>query len=204
MIDAGARKTAHSTLAQAGVDNVRFRSATISLEEITGATWIRVHSLLDDPLPATGTISLPQETGACGGDHPVALCLRPGEWLLFSEKATPAEVLNGIAPGMDPGMTAVTNASDSLAVFRVAGNGAPWLLSKLSGLDFLASRQQGRHCAQTKMGHIRVIVHYHQSAGTSFAFDLVFDRSYAKYLWTLLTESAAHADELSQQYGDAR
>jgi sarcosine oxidase gamma subunit len=53
------------------------------------------------------------------------------------------------------------------------------------------------------MGHVAVVVHYHQAFTGPFVFDLVVDRSIAKYLWLLLLESADHAEELTNNYGDA-
>ena len=63
--------------------------------------------------------------------------------------------------------------SDGLAVFRLSGGGAPWLLGKLSGLDYQAGIKTGRHCARTRMGHISVLVHYRQVDDGTFGFDLV-------------------------------
>jgi sarcosine oxidase gamma subunit len=77
------------------------------------------------------------------------------------------------------------------------------LLGKLSGLDYLAGVKTGAHCARTRMGHIGVLVHYREFDEGTFGFDLILDRSYARYFWELLTESAAHADNLAIAYGDA-
>jgi sarcosine oxidase gamma subunit len=93
--------------------------------------------------------------------------------------------------------------SDGFAVFRLQGNGSPWLLCKLSGLDFLAGRAAGQHCARTKLGQVAVVIHYHQAENKAFVFDLLVDRSYARYLWELLAASAPHADELALTFGAA-
>jgi heterotetrameric sarcosine oxidase gamma subunit len=197
------RKHKAGTTGQASVESRRFSLNALRLEEVAGPALVRVHSLQKTPLPEKGPFRLPETTGHCRGGDPAVLCLRPGEWLLFSETAPAPELLNQLRPKVDPEQTAVLNASDGLAVFRISGTGAPWLLSKLSGLDFLAGKQHGPHCAQTKMGHIAVIVHYHQPSGGAFVFDLLLDRSFANYLWSLLTESADHATELAQNYGDS-
>jgi hypothetical protein len=51
------------------------------------------------------------------------------------------------------------------------------------------------------MGHIAVVVHYHEVDDGPFVFDLVFDRSLSEYLGDLLTASAPHADDLANAYG---
>ena len=178
----------------------KYVAETLDLQEISGLSLIRLHSL---PTTSPSGLDLPVQTGQCGGDDPVALCLRPGEWLLISGKTSAEDLLSQIRSGISEDQTVVSDQSDGLGVFRLSGLGAPWLLSKLSCLDFLAGKNHGEHCARTKMGHIAVIVHYHQPAGDKFVFDLVFDRSVARYFWLLLTESSAHADELTATFGDS-
>lgn len=192
-----------TALEQAGLASSPCTTATLKLEEIRGATLIRLHSLHADSTASHFPIELPQQTGACLGQDPAALCLRPGEWLLISKKTPVQESLRLLESQCDLEQTSAWDSSDGLAVFRLSGPGAPWLLSKLSCLDFLAGRTHGEHCARTRMGHVAVIVYYHQIRGEQFVFDLIFDRSIAKYLWLLLTESASHADELAEKYGDA-
>ncbi len=198
------RKPQQASLEQAGMESLSFSSATVKLEEIRGVSKVRLHSLLDQPLPDSQFHELSAKTGSSSGDDPAVLCLRPREWLLVSETIPAQRLQRQIADLVDSAQSSTLDTSDGLAVFRLAGPGAPWLLSKLSCLDFLAGRQSGRHCARTKMGHIAVIVHYHQPRGGPFVFDLLFDRSLAKYLWLLLTASADHADELTKTYGDAK
>ena len=202
MVNTAGRKNLPSTLQQAGVEDRRFRSDTLSLEELCGTSYVRVHSLKDSPLSATSAFKLPQEVGECGGDNPGILCLRPREWLFTSETRSAEETFQQLAAVTDPGETAVLIASDSFTTFRLAGSAAPWLLSKLSGLDFLAGNNGAPHCAQTKMGHVAVIVHCHQPDGSALVFDLILDRSIVKYLWSLLIESAEHARELANNDGD--
>jgi sarcosine oxidase gamma subunit len=126
---------------------------------------------------------------------------------LFSEQSDPESLLDRLRPAIDPAQTSLLNNSDGLATFRLSGQGAPWLLSKLSGLDYLAGSSgdvaERQHCARTRMAHAAVVVHYHQPGNedSPFVFDLLFDRSLAKYLWDLLTESTAHADDLTTTFG---
>jgi len=193
-------------LQQAGIEGPPFHSDTLELKEVTGAAILRLHSLapaeqLAAELENRG-VELPLQPNQSTGSDPAALCLRPNEWLLFSEQFDPESLLDRLRPAIDPAQTSLLNNSDGLASFRLSGQGAPWLLSKLSGLDYIAGSSQGQHCASTRMAHAAVVVHYHQPGGgdSPFVFDLLFDRSLAKYLWELLSASAAHADDLAKTF----
>jgi heterotetrameric sarcosine oxidase gamma subunit len=198
-------------LHQAGLEGAPFHSDTLQLKEVTGVTILRLHSLapakkLAAELESHG-VKLPLQPNQSTGSDPAALCLRPNEWLLFSEESHPENLLDRLRPAIDPAQTSLLNNSDGLATFRLSGQGAPWLLSKLSGLNFLAGSSgdaaERQHCARTRLAHAAVVVHYHQPGDedSPFVFDLLFDRSLAKYLWDLLTESAAHADDLATTCG---
>jgi len=198
-----------SPLQQAGLQGDPFHSNSIELKEITSATILRLHSLTSaETLAAaleTQGLTLPLQTNQSTGSDPAALCLRPREWLLFSEHSEAEHLASQIRPAIDPDQTTLLNTSDGLATFRLSGPGAPWLLSKLSGLDFLGGSSGAgavQHCARTRMAHAAVLVHYHRpgDGDLPFVFDLLFDRSLAKYLWELLSESAEHADDLANAF----
>jgi len=207
MANTAGGKNSPTALQQAGIETRTFEAVTLRIEEVNGAAFVRLHSLQEQPLSGDSPLTLPVDTGTCSGDDPAALCLRPGEWLLLSESTPARSLVQSFKPHTDPEKTAVLDGSDGLAMFRLSGPGSPWLLSKLSCLDFLNGQNHGAHCARTKMGHVAVIVHYHQPLlpqySGKFVFDLIFDRSIAKYLWSLLTESASHADELTKKHGAA-
>ena len=193
-----------TALQQAGVTNRHFSNPSLELREITAATMIRIHSL-DPPERLTATLPgvgswLPEETGQSAGWNPAALCLRPQEWLLFCETDCNPDLLQEIASATDSQRTAVIDQSHGLAVFRLSGTAAPWLLGKLSCLDFLAGISEGQHCTQTRFAHCAVLVHYHDHSRGGYCFDLIFDRSIAKYMWSLLTASADHATELARNF----
>jgi len=192
-----------SALQQAGINCLEFSSDSLEMKEISGASIVRLHSLQDPQQLNSGQLDLPEKTGQCSGKNPAALCLRPSEWLLISEVAESVELLEQVQSNIDPQQTAVYDNSDGLAILRLSGNGAVWLLSKLSGLDYLAGTAAGGHCTRTRMGKIAVVVHYHQAGDDRFVFDLIFDRSVAKYLWDLLSVSAPHADDLALAFGNA-
>ena len=192
-----------SALQQAGINCLEFSSDSLEMKEISGASIVRLHSLQDPQQLNSGQLDLPEKAGQCSGRNPAALCLRPREWLLISEATEPVELLEQVQSSIDPEQTAVYDNSDGLAILRLSGNGAVWLLSKLSGLDYLAGTAAGGHCTRTRMGKIAVVVHYHQAGDDQFVFDLIFDRSVAKYLWDLLSVSAPHADDLALAFGNA-
>ena len=177
-----------SALQQAGINCLEFSSDSLEMKEILGASIVRLHSLQDVRQLNSGELELPEKTGQCRGSNPAALCLRPREWLLISNVTEPVELLAYAKSNLGAERTAIYDNSDGLAIFRLSGSGAPWLLSKLSSLDYLAGTAAGEHCTRTRMGKIAVVVHYHQAGDDQFVFDLLFDRSVAKYLWDLLSD----------------
>ena len=133
MSDKGIKKKPPTALQQAGVNNGSFSSSTVELREVITATILRLHSLekaeqLAAAIAGTG-IDLPLQTGQSSGRDPVALCLRPNDWLLFSEQLAAKTLLEQLHPAIDPARTALLNNSDGLATFRLSGPGAPWLLN---------------------------------------------------------------------------
>ena len=192
-----------SALQQAGINYLEFSSDSLEMKEILGASIVRLHSLQDVRQLNSGELELPEKTGQCRGSNPAALCLRPREWLLISNVTEPVELLAYAKSNLGAERTAIYDNSDGLAIFRLSGSGAPWLLSKLSSLDYLAGTAAGEHCTRTRMGKIAVVVHYHKTGDDQFVFDLLFDRSVAKYLWDLLSISAPHADDLALAFGNA-
>jgi heterotetrameric sarcosine oxidase gamma subunit len=199
----------HATaLQQAGLPESRYRSSSIVLHELTGATLLRIHSLLpfmalrDDM--AACDIPLPAEVNQRLGQDPSVICLAPGEWLLFSEYLSASRLCEQVQAAVEPRHTAALDVSAGLAVFRLAGSAAPWLLNKLSGLDYQRNRAAAAHAARTRLQQVAVTLHYHRPGGlgNECVFDLICDRSLARYLWQLLIASIPHAEELEQKYGD--
>jgi heterotetrameric sarcosine oxidase gamma subunit len=179
-----------SALQQSGTASRTYTGKTLVLAESTDWSIVRLRS--NESVPG-----LPDETGQCSGGDPVTLCLRPGEWLSLSKILTPQQVRSELMSLALPPLATAYDNTHGLAVFRLQGSGAPWLLSKLSGLDYLAGVNSGTHCAQTRMAHISVLVYFHENSAGDSVFDLLLDRSYARYYWELLLASAPHADELA-------
>lgn len=194
-------------LQQAGVETDGLSAEALSLHEVADPALLRLHSLEPHDALAAGLaavgIGLPPDTNGAVGEDPSVLCLRPGEWLLISESRTATDLAERIAPRLDRSLTALNDLSDGLGVFRLTGAAAPWLLGKLSGLDFLSGIHAGQHGARTRLGEIAVVLHFRPGPQGAPCFDLVFDRSVAKYLWDLLNDAAPHAAELNVTHGAA-
>ena len=194
-------------LQQAGINQSCFSDASVELKEIRGECILRLHSL--EPVRelaraiAGQEIEIPLQSNQATGHDPAALCLRPNEWLLISMQHDAASLTERLKPAIDTALTALLDNSDGLAIYRLSGTGASWLLSKLSGLDFLAGANGHQHCACTRMGHAAVVVHYHCPGDSSspYVFDLLFDRSIANYMWSLLRQSVPHANDLAEAFG---
>ena len=194
-------------LQQAGVSDTALERRHLTLREAPDMTLLRLHSLERPEALAAGLaqagIVLPLEANAASGHHPAVLCLRPGEWLLLDDSRPAARLRERIEPWLDGALTTLLDLSDGLAVLRLQGPASPWLLGKLCGLDALAGISAGQHGARTRMGDIAVVLHFRPDSDGSPRFDLVFDRSVVKYLWTLLTDAAPHAGELYRAHGAA-
>jgi heterotetrameric sarcosine oxidase gamma subunit len=190
-----------SALEQTGVDEREFGNASLTISELCGVSVVRLHTL-QQPIAETVTfgLELPGRTGQCAGDDPAVLCIRPSEWLLISETADAAALALQALNGAPDEISSVRDNSDGLALFRLSGEAAPWLLSKLGGLDYLQGASSGAHCTRTKMGHIAVIVYFHQTRKDGWVFDLLLERSVAKYFWELLIQSAPHAHDLAAEF----
>jgi heterotetrameric sarcosine oxidase gamma subunit len=200
-----------SALLQAGIADRRFSAEGLQLNEIEDPVLLRLHSLEDLPGAGPGALALPDKVGQVGQIGPVsgeklaALCLASGEWLLVGCAKAPPDPPSDLAERLHmelaTELTMVCDQSDALAGIRVAGPAAPWLLGKLSCLDFARGTAAGPHCARTRMGDAAVVVHHHEVSADAWVFDLYVDRSVAHWLWRLLCASVPHAAELNEEFG---
>jgi len=194
------RREPSAVPAAAGLVTTDIRLESLRLCEHTDFRLTRVH------LPPRGShavpAALPRRANGASGHDPAWLCLRPGEWLALSDSAGSSGTATPWVEFAESTGVATLDHTDGHALFRLSGPAAPWLLSKVSSLDFLGHAAMGPHCAQTRLGLIRVIV-YARPAEPSGApeFDLLVDRSLAAYAWDLLADAAPHAVELYQHYG---
>jgi heterotetrameric sarcosine oxidase gamma subunit len=197
-----------SALRMAGVCARSVDAAGLRVSELEDLALVRLHSLEDPPGPRLAALALPDQVGQVSqvnGECLAALCLAPGDWLLVAlangAPGGPADVAAGMQQKLASDLTAVCDQADALAGIRVSGPAAPWLLGKLSCLDFAHGTSAGAHCARTRMGDAAVIVHYHAMSLDAWVFDLYVDRSVARWLWELLTAAVPHAVELYEEFG---
>jgi len=190
-------------LGQAGADQAGFQLASLTVREIEKRAATRLRVLAADTGSLAKSRNLPLATGTCSGKDPAALCLRPGEWLVVSQSLPPDELLGQVRARHDAPGFFCWDHSEALALIRVEGKAAPWLLRKHCGLDIPLDRPVEALCAQTLFARISVLMHRYVN-GPAGVFDLYVDRSRATYLWNLLVNSATHADQLYERYGAAK
>ena len=188
-------------LQQAGIATRDRQVGDVRLREIEGLSLVRLRRYRVATAAGMPLADVPTQVGHCGGTDPEYLCLGPREWLAISRTLTPSALLLSAQEAIDSSAGAAFDVSDAKAVFRLSGAAAPWLLSKLSALDFLAGSRQGRHCASTRMADAAVTIYYDRDEHGEWAFDVIGDRSTAAYLWGLLEASAPHANDLLRANG---
>lgn len=180
-----------SVLQQSGLAMNRHEAPGLCIEELTGC---RITGLRRLPLAKTSELprDWPRRVDEVGRHGAPLLCLRPDECLLVET----SPVQGAMRPGALPGVL-VSDRSHALALLRLNGSAAPWLLAKLGSLDFRAARTE--HCAQTRLAQQRVIVHGHfpETDGV-YTWDLLVERSLARHLFERLLEATPHALELSR------
>jgi heterotetrameric sarcosine oxidase gamma subunit len=194
-------------LQQAGLRNTVHQAEDFQLALLTGIILLRLHTLqpweeLQAGLHSTG-MDLPTRVNASHGQDPSALCLAPSEWLIFSEYLNSSQLLPSLQAAIDPQRSALLDQTAAFAVFRLGGPVAPWLLGKISPLDWHRGIAGGQHCCRTLLDRIPAIVHYHPpgSASGPYVFDVMMDRSLARHGWDLFLRKLPHARELLQQHG---
>lgn len=188
-------------LQQAGIEIRDRQFGDVRLREMPGLSLAHLRLYRSTEEAAVPLGDLPAQVGLCGGTDPVYLCLAPKEWLAISPSLGPSEMLSALREAIDGSAGAAFNLSDAKAVFRLTGAASPWLLSKLSSLDFPAETRHGQHCATTRMSDASVTIYYHRDEDGEWAFDIIGDRSIAAYLWGLLVASAPHANDLLRVTG---
>lgn len=194
-------------LEQASLSQNIHKAKGLELSLLTSVTLMRLHSLqsraeLNTSLQSKD-LNLPELPNQAGGQDPAALCLAPGDWLLFSEYLSAERLQHTLQECLNPQFTALIDQSSAYAVFRLSGKTAPWLLSKSSGLDFRKSVAQGQHCSRTRLDQVPAILHYHQpgSGSSAYVFDVMIERSLASYTWQLFQRQFPHAIESEQLHG---
>lgn len=195
-----------SALQQAGVQADVHRVGGFELSQLSSVSLLRLHSLqarseLNAVLADSG-IFLPERVNQSSGQDPSVLCLAPGEWLMFSEYLNKIQLREQLQAIVQPGLTTLSNQTSALAVFRLKGKAASWLLTKSCALDLHQGLALNQHCTRTRLDQAPAILHHHQpgSGSGAFVFDVMIDRSLARYVWQLFLSNLPHALELEQQH----
>jgi len=192
------------------IDTVRYESDLLVIKLVTGTSLVSVSSretastLTENQQEPR--LPFPAEVNRVDGQDPAVMCLAPGYWNLFSEFLNSEQLLEHVRALQTSPVTAVVDFSAAHCVLRVAGDAAPWLLNKLGGMDFLTMANEQPACCRTRLEHAAVTVHYHKPGGhrRQCVFDLIINRSYVSYLWSLLLASAPHAEELFKHHGNPK
>lgn len=190
-------------LRRAGIGQTQHSTPTLQLDALGGRALARLRAYEARPDSGPEPLELPHRTGAVAGRDPLVLCLAPGEWLLVSTTAEPGELLQRARTAAAPGSAVACDLSSGVAGFRVSGPASPWLLAKLSGVDFHALCAGPRYCLRTRAGDAVLTVCIRGDGPAQPSVDLYVDRSLAAYLWALLLDAAPHADELCREFGAA-
>lgn len=191
--------TIGSALTQSGVADAVLALETLQIHEIETISVASLRAIPGTVPESEAAAGLPTQTGQCADGSPAVLCLRPNEWLLVDATATPADLLDGARRQYAERGFLLWDQSDGLGVIRVAGRAAPWLIRKYCGLELPFWGVNATRCAQTRFGHICVLMHYGIDTNAGRAFDLYIDRSLARYAWELLTAGAPHACALAKR-----
>ncbi|MDX1461323.1 MAG: hypothetical protein R3348_09740 [Xanthomonadales bacterium] len=189
-----------SALSQAGLDQDGFQSKHLSIHEITTRAIIRLRRLPVREVAARHQDRLPELTGQCKGTDPKLLCLRPGEWLVMSIESSRDDLWRHVQDAWADKTHIAFDESDGLAILRVDGSAAAWLIAKHCSLDTAQLNQGEEGCAQTRLGRISVLVHYCMN-GELNQYALIVERSLVRYVWELLASGIPHAVELADRFG---
>lgn len=172
----------------------------LTMNEVCGLALVRLHAPPRIALAQANSVALPSETGECLSGDPTLLCLRPGEWLSVSERQSPNSLLSKQRSFAEEFGGSAWDESDGLAVLRLNGAAAVWLLRKNCSLELPVRHADQAWCGRTRLGQISVLMHYHVN-GLAQCYDLYIDRSLIRYAWALLDNAAPHAVELWQSHG---
>lgn len=199
------RSALGQALGQDGADQAGLQLASLTICERENWAATRLRVLAADTGMLAQSRNLPIATGTCSGKDPAILCLRPGEWLVVSQSMAPDELLGQVRARYDAPGFYCWDHSEALALIRMEGEAAPWLLRKHCGLDIPLDCPRQALCAQTLFARISVLMHWYviglAGDGPAGVFDLYVDRSRAAYLWDVLVISATHADQMYERFG---
>ena len=144
-------KPNHSALEQSGLKAAAWAGDSLNLREIPEAAIIHLQGFPGKEPTQYEQLGLPMAAGQCDGGSPAVLCLGPAEWLIVAEAIGAADLQRQVTRQLAADQAVVNDRSDGLCLFRLSGAAAPWLLNKLSCLDFQLAGQSSAHCARTRL-----------------------------------------------------
>ena len=128
---------------------------------------------------------------ANNGDDVTVLWLGPDEWLITAPPGAEGDLGTRLAQAVDGHHAAVVDVTDNATTIRIAGPAARTALAKGCSLDLHPRAFGPGRVAQSVVAQVDVILH--QVAGDDGAagpaFDLIVRRSFAEYLWQILTDA---------------
>ena len=130
--------------------------------------------------------SMPIAVNSWSGEDPVTSRIGPDTWMFHSAYHEASDLLQAIRAGCGRRSYAVTDISDSLVTIAVDGSQAAALLARGCGLDFSMEAFGHFACARTRLAQLPVVLR----RVTSERFELLVDRSAAKWLYDWLEDAA--------------
>lgn len=136
---------------------------------------------------AVGGVPLPREPNTWTGGDPTISWVAPDAWLLQSESQDGDSLTTATRAACASLSCAVTDLSDALVTLILEGPEASAVLARGCGLDLRAGSFGINACARTRLAQLPVLIR--KSASTRY--ELVVDRTTAKYVHDWLTDAAA-------------
>jgi heterotetrameric sarcosine oxidase gamma subunit len=130
-------------------------------------------------------------------DHgdPGSLWVAPGCWLLLSSDRDAGSIIERCDRDLGEQLHVAVDMSDGLSTFNVEGAGARELLSSACGLDLRTDHFTVGACHRTRFAQVPVFV----ARRGDDRFELMVERSYARYLSEWLNDSSCIVEKISRQ-----
>lgn len=122
------------------------------------------------------------------GSHTL-LCLGPDRWWILSSPEAAPSFESNLKAALAGTVSAVTDLSHGWVMVRVRGPATRAVLAKLCSLDLHPRAFKPGRCAQTELRGLPIVLRALDEAAP--AFDLFFQRSYARSIWDWLIDASA-------------
>ena len=124
---------------------------------------------------------------------PVSLWIGPEHWLLMSDSTDAGEIISECRSRMEGLTFNAVDCTDAFEVIRFEGESVRDLLSSGCGLDFRRKAFLAGSCQRTRFARIEATV----IALDGSRFELVFDRTYGRYLRSWIADEEAMLQAVS-------